>query len=498
MSAVPFPMRLLRLLQREDGIALIMVVGMLAVLAIATTTAVHYTTANQRSASFSKASSLSYSLAEAGIAEALSKLHNALDPRTGSLLPTTTITLEGGTATYSGTLAGDVWTITSTGKIANPAGVPPSEARRTLVRTVNIYGINAGATVSAWSRIFHDSTASCFTVPVTIPASVGARGDLCLTGSGKITETPRTDTRTRVAVGDDVTLALASSIGVSGTNVEQVDVADTCQYNGGTLRKPCQGPPANADKVYADTVTTTPTDLLKPTVDFAYWYANAKPGPNQNCTTGSFPGGFDNNTIYDNSRGSAEIAGGTSYTCEVRDGSGNLVGELSWNNSTKVLKIKGTIFIDGKVTIMIDSGGLINYQGRGTLYVADQVESDAKVCAGGTGTNNCRTAGMANWDPTTNMLVVVAGDKAVGEGFETGDNDPSDPAFQGVLWVKGGCDLNKSFWMSGPLLCDTIPTMPTTTGFYEWPPLGSLLDGQVYGSTATSSDFLLSVGGQSG
>lgn len=478
----------LRRLRKEDGIALIMAVGILGVLTIAGTTVIVYSSSNARTASYSETNDTAYRLAEAGMAHALSRLHNALDPRTASLLPSTTITQEGGTATYSGTLAGDVWTITSTGKAKNPA-TGSGDIQRKLTRTVQIYGINAGATVSAWSRIYHDSTASCLSVSVTIPASVGARGSLCFTGSGTITETPRADTTTKVAVGSNVTLGASNSIGVSGTNVERADIGGNC--NGTTCN--------SAQRVYANTITTAPTDLAKPYVDFAYWYTNANPGPLNNCDVGSFPGGFDNGGGYNNSRGTVEIAGITTYTCQATDGSGNVIGELSWNNSTKVLKIKGTIFIDGRVTLMTDTGGLINYQGRGTIYAADQFEIDGKVCAGGSGTTNCRTAGMSSWDPTTNMLVLAGGDKqtAGDTTLQFGDNGPADPAFQGVLWAKYGCDVFRSTWLSGPIICDTF-SISSTAGFYEWPPLGSLLPGQVYGSTSTSTDFLLSVGTEAG
>jgi hypothetical protein len=64
-------MRLLRLLRREDGIALVMAMGVLLVLSILGSTVIYYTSANARSANWSNQDGRTYSVAEAA-------LHNAL------------------------------------------------------------------------------------------------------------------------------------------------------------------------------------------------------------------------------------------------------------------------------------------------------------------------------------------------------------------------------------------------------------------------------------
>ena len=121
------------LARREDGVALIMAVLILAVMMIAGTAVIDYTSSNSRSASYSKASGSAHALAEAGVAEAMAVLslpeNNALNPY---LLPATTSTYPGGTVTWSGTLnqSAATWTITSTGFKANPTG-PANDVRRT-------------------------------------------------------------------------------------------------------------------------------------------------------------------------------------------------------------------------------------------------------------------------------------------------------------------------------------------------------------------------------
>ena len=87
-----------------------------------------------------------------------------------------------------------------------------------------------------------------------------------------------------------------------------------------------------------------------PTVDFNYWWANAKPGPKHFCTNAN-PGlatdFFDNNagstSVSDHSLpGNGEMTpAGSDYTCQVVEG-GVLKGEMSWNHTTHVMTIFGT------------------------------------------------------------------------------------------------------------------------------------------------------------
>jgi hypothetical protein len=643
---------MLRRLVNQDGFALIMAVGVLGVLTVAGTMAMVYTTANTRSAQHSKASEAAYSLAESGIAYSLSILNTALDPRTGTLLPSTTITYPEGSFTYSGTIdANYIWTITSIGKVKNPSG-PGGDAKRTLTRTAEVRGLMSGATVGAWSRIYHDNVSTCLTIDtVTLVESISSRGDLCMQNSAKIT-----GSTTKVSVGDDVTMTPGSalnsvrdagagtgwtnsgniftnngsyatnsiagsgtspnldatgfgftipsdatiagisarverkaasssrisdtdvfllkagvaggtdkavtgtwgtsdtyrtyggstdlwgqtwtpadvnaanfglrfkaqatsgtavvasmnhmeitvyytptpSIGLSGTPVQQADVGDTCKFASQSANKPCSA----TDRVYASTITTVPTDLTKPTIDMAYWYANSKPGPLNNCTGGgSFPGGFDNNTTYNNSRTATDemTPTGSSYTCQWKNASNNLIGEISWNHLTHVMKVKGTIFVDGDFRFD-DDGQLVNYQGRAIIYAAGNIEFDEIVCAGGDGDDNCITNGMQNWDPTQNMLIILSGgDSEYDQGGSQSQSEPS--GFQGIVYAQDDCTIHENFHTSGPLICDEILLPSESNGwptYYNWPDLGTLIEGQMYGAPGTSPDFELVLGGQSG
>ena len=73
-----------RLLRRQDGITLVMAVGILGVLTISGAAVVTFTDANARNAAYSDRSSTAYDLAEAGINEMAAILgkpdNNALNP----------------------------------------------------------------------------------------------------------------------------------------------------------------------------------------------------------------------------------------------------------------------------------------------------------------------------------------------------------------------------------------------------------------------------------
>ena len=94
----------------ERGFALIAALGMLMVLSIVSVTVVAYSTSNSRGADRSKSDNLSFSLAEAGLANAFAVLNlpsnNALDPDLlpGSEAAASSGTYEGGTAKWWGVL----------------------------------------------------------------------------------------------------------------------------------------------------------------------------------------------------------------------------------------------------------------------------------------------------------------------------------------------------------------------------------------------------------
>lgn len=100
------------------------------------------------------------------------------------------------------------------------------------------------------------------------------------------------------------------------------------------------------------------------------------------------------------------------------------------------------------------------------------------------------------------MLVLIIGGKNPA-GSDDFDFHTDYSAFQGVIWANNDCKIREGAYSSGPVLCDQVQITPSgqdatdVPTFAAWPPLGSLLDGQLYGSTSASPDFLISPGPQS-
>jgi hypothetical protein len=493
-------MRRLQHLRAEGGLALPIAMAIMIVLAVALVAVIGFTSAGARDSDRSQAETKVFAAAEAGVNEAISILGAAPNPTVPTLLPgSMPINVEGATVTYSGTYVQPVWTITATARVPNPADANAGDIVRTLNQKVTVQPLVPGATAPEWDRLFHNRTDVCLTInTVTVPASVTSRGDLCLVGTGKIT-----GSRSKVEVGDEVTLASPNaSIGASGSPISRAEVVDTCKFGSQAAHTPC----SPADRVWANTYTTTPPNLTKPTVDMAYWYQHAKPGPKHGCTTGSFPGGFDNDTTWNSSlpdygNDNEDIDQLTptsiSYSCKVVE-NGQTVGEISWNHVTHVLKIHGQIFIDGNVRFDRD-GQLVNYQGRAIIYAAGDLEYDEVVCAGGDGTRNC-WSDMSNWDPEQNMMIILSGGWSE---YDQGDDccPLRQAAFQGVMYARDHCQIHQDFRSSGPILCDEI-RIENTDGswpdFYEWPELQSLIAGQMYGSFAMAASYKLILGEQTG
>ena len=118
--------------------ALVMTIGIIVVFVIVLAGMIDYSTSPARSESRSSASDNADALADSGINSALSSLFDGTTQRAGSgndasdsdYLPSRTTRLSTGTATWSGTLAGNVWTITSIGSVG--------KITRRLTRSVKI------------------------------------------------------------------------------------------------------------------------------------------------------------------------------------------------------------------------------------------------------------------------------------------------------------------------------------------------------------------------
>ncbi len=114
----------MRYARREDGIAMIAGLVVLVIIGILGGSAVYFTSTNEKTAERSASTSVTRSLAESGIAEALAVIAKPTNDRTNpGLVPAATTNHTEGDVTWSGVYdAGTAtWTLTAEGVVANPA-----------------------------------------------------------------------------------------------------------------------------------------------------------------------------------------------------------------------------------------------------------------------------------------------------------------------------------------------------------------------------------------
>jgi Tfp pilus assembly protein PilX len=467
-------------LASQDGMALLVALGALMVLAVAGTTVIYYSSANTRSASYSKASGTSFQLAEAGLHEALSVLSNpSNDPTNGSLLATRTSPYSTGSVTWGGTYDCAIaepcdakWTITSTGKVANPANVPPSEATRTITAKVPIRPVLTQATVNeSWNYLFSYGTGDPSGCDMTVGSSISIEtrlivaGNLCIRDSATIE-----GSGTEVEVGGQVKIFGSASIGRQSANYAgEVNAAGNCKYESGTV-----GTCNSSRKVWTNATSTNPTLQAAPNPNWSYWYSNASPGPIKNCTGANRVGAvptFDNDTTQDRDLPApVNLTPTSNYTCRTYIGAQPL-GELSWNNTTKVLTVLGTIFFDGDLQITQQA----EYNGQATIYVAGSfwMGGSNMMCAVKSGSSDCNWATSGGWDPNTELLGIVtkgAGGNSGNVEADTTVKIDSSAKWQGAIY--GGpykAKLLSSVRVAGPVIADevyvesSLQTEPFTT-----------------------------------
>ena len=181
------------------------------------------------------------------------------------------------------------------------------------------------------------------------------------------------------------------------------------------------------------------------------------------CTTGSFPGGFDNDTVMNHSRGTVTLNPSTAYDCQVLDAQGNLIGRIAWNPTTKALTILGTIFFDGDIEF--SNSSQVYYSGRATIYSSGKIQmrNSTQVC----GSPTCGEA----WDPLQNLLAFVAGTSTEATGFSV----ENFSTFQGGVYVVNDYIEQNNSTVWGPIIARQLYLQNSTVNHYV--PLGVLLPG---------------------
>lgn len=422
-----------RALADERGIALPFALGVMVILSALAAGIFTYVTMNQGSTRRVQADQRAYGLAETGLSYAFSRLKTAADPYSASSVPSTTVTLPTGTVTYVGTLSGTTWTLTGTGSARNPSG--PHAAN--VVRTVSAQAQVTTSTVPdmrAYNYLFIDQPAGCIDMGngVTLDVAVYVRGDLCLRNNAQINSPA-------VHLLGNLSVFNSAQIGSAGAPISEFRSTGTCSYGGSVTT--CGAP----SRVYASTIGTDPPSIPKPTINLPNWYANADLGPLSNCTSGSFSGGFDTNTVLDVSRGSVDLTPASAYDCRKVVG-GQTVAQLTWQpGSPGTLTIKGVIYFDGNVTW--SNLNLIQYDGRATIYASGVVAiaNNADLCA--------VPACDSSWDPSVDLLIFVAGSKtSATTTTATSVSIGQNVNFQGAIYAVNDVIVANNTTLSGPII----------------------------------------------
>jgi hypothetical protein len=461
-----------RRIMNEEGIAMVMAVGMIVVLGMLGVGIATYTTAGQRTASRSSAGVSAYSLAEAGINNAMSVLAKPRNSGNQALLPATLATAN--TSTYGSGYVNwwgvydpltTKWSLSSIGYMQNPAGGSEPVTRRITV-SVKVRPSFMQPTVNpAWNYIIATRTGTpggcdeSLNNSVDIQSPLYVVGNLCMNTPSKVTGGP-------LQVRGWAKLDVNTSVGSAAAPIE-AHVKYGCSYKTPQLVTPCT--PAQSVWSGAD---ANPITLDLPTVDYVSWYANAAPGPRQACTTqsGTVPV-FDNDTLFNASvPGVFNLTPGSSdYSCVVQSGS-KVVGQLSWNHTTKTLAIAGTVFIDGNATVSYGWSNIpIQYTGTGTIYLGGTLLiSNTQFCA------DINAAGKACdfpvWQPNSRFLVfVVNGSGGNGQQVPTGDSiQVVSSSFEGGLFATKAIEVNTYSKTQGPMLGGTV-ILDQTVYAHTWP-----------------------------
>ena len=503
--------RLRRVMANEQGFALVIALAVTVVFSMTVVTVIESASSNSRSSDRSKGRVSAYTLAEAGINNAASILSkgnpfNAFllhpqgqyqdasqcasppasytgEPSLGNTCSAYTWSYDGGTTTMWGWLdsSSSTWTITSTGTVRN--AFAQTSTSRTLTATVHVRAQASQLNVvAAWNYVFvKDTTPNVCNVTLdqttTLSSSLYVEGNLCFKNAASISES-----------GDPVFLEVrgklvwlsGSSKGVGDRSLTNNGQLTSAKIGGGcassvagTAHTCSPNSPTN-DYFYVKSggYSTDAPVINAPVLTSSDWdgyYQNATISRLKPCNSGGLPGtSFDNDTTRNTSLSTTFVlTASTAYSCQTTF-NGKVVGSLTWNPSTRFLDIRGTVFIDGNLSI----DGVVKYRGvnvngahpantdgsdgeggQMVMYVSGTVSlSNTGVFCGwdmthDTSAYSSGTCNFSAWTPATSMFMFVAGGAVT---LSQGSY------FQGAIYTAGNVSLGQSAQTEGPLIAGSL------------------------------------------
>lgn len=440
-----------------------MSVGVLAVLTISGTTLVAYTTSNSRSAAYSKQNELAFSLAEAGLNNAMSVLANPNnDPLKQETLPASeatasTATYEGGTAKWYGTFNAGLqrWTVTAIGLHNNPTGPGTGQARRKLTAEVQVAPQNTQTNENPiWNYIYARATGSPCDVTLSNNLSGQSRfyvaGNLCLNNDVSLTSE-------YLNVRGNLDLANNAKVGTLSQRVKTY-VGGNCRYGNGSWATPCSGD-QDSRRIYSklengNVGVTHPGDpITEPVANFPYWYERAAPGPALPCTSASgTPPTFDNDyPNRNNNMGTFELTPLSSYSCRFGPGAWATLSSAINATQTTITVSSAAGFPATPFRIRIDDEYMTVTGGFGTTTwtvtrgvngstAASHVTSQTVTW------DDSDAAGMLIWNATTKTLTVkgtmyIDGSASVTNGVLNMYNGHATLYLSGVFYINNNSKL---------------------------------------------------------
>ncbi len=499
-------LRLYRLTD-ERGQSLVLTLLLMTFLAIALGTVIFVTAGNQSHSNLQKAQQQAASLAEAGVNNAVSVLSNPANQgqlETATLLPGLASAYQtrysSGTPTsgcvtnvpcvkWWGSLdtTNEVWTLHGSATVPNPTGAAAIVKTMSAQVQVNPPASNSFS-VGVWNTVYSPggpTPGQCDTSigqGITISIKVYVGGNLCMGQNAVITQP--------VYVGGFLTFNNKQGhIGSNGAGntISSAHVGSYCQVSSGAQVNPCKSEPVGGSNPNTNIwVTGAPTNLTGVASDFVGitapkicwsgsaaevasgactnqppggWYTFASPGPMHPCNPN--PGPASGNPVFE-SVGSTtmdrsvttvfNLTPSTSYTCTTPQ------GELSWNSVSRTLKVVGTIFFDGSITMTTSGNQPITYTGNGActangscqsvIYASGDISIDSeKLCA--VLNSSATDCDWGNWNPNAKLLIFAS------NGLTGVTAGPSQTSFQGGLYATNTIATGQSALTEGPLVSGT-------------------------------------------
>jgi hypothetical protein len=456
-------------LKSQAGSALVMSMGILAVLTISGTSLVAYSTSNARSGSYSKQNELAFSLAEAGLSNAMAVLanpENQNDVLKSELLPDTeaeasSIPYEGGTAKWYGNYvaAEQSWWVTAIGLHNNPTGSGVAQVRRQLTAKVRVRPTNTQPNNNpAWNYIYARATGAPCDVTLSNNLSGQSRfyvaGNLCLKQNVDITSES-------LFVQGNLDLENNADVGTTSNRVETY-VGGECRYAGGawTAAELHCGGDQDSQHIFShlkdspNVGVNRPTPVIpEPEADLVTWYENAAPGPAIGCTSSSgTPPTFDNNyPLRNNNMGTFELTGVSSYACRVGPGANTTLTSAMNASQTTLSVASAGGFPTTPFKLRIDDEYMTVTGGFGTTtWTVTRGENGSTATSHVTSQtvtwDDSDAAGMIIWNATTKTLTVkgtmyIDGSASITNGAVNMYNGQATLYLSGVFYINNSSKL---------------------------------------------------------